>query len=101
MMNRMMSIVFATTFAITLLLAGCASGDSGQVVSSILQGIGQGLSGWPNQRSLELRQAIEAFAKSSNRLLCEGRAKQTVAAHLTGNNKTIYNTRHENHFGYT
>ena len=28
-----------------LLLAGCASGDGGQVVSGVLMGIGQGLSG--------------------------------------------------------
>ena len=32
-------------FAISLVLSGCASGNSGQVVSGILQGIGQGLSG--------------------------------------------------------
>lgn len=45
MMNRMMSIVLVTTFSITLLLAGCASGNGGQALSGALMGIGQGLSG--------------------------------------------------------
>jgi len=36
-------LVFAT--AISLILAGCASGEGGQALSGILQGIGQGLSG--------------------------------------------------------
>ena len=36
-----MSGVLATSFH----LAGCASEDGGQVVSGILQGVGQGLSG--------------------------------------------------------
>ena len=45
MMNRMMLIVFAMILAISFLLAGFASGDGGQVVSGILQGAGQGLSG--------------------------------------------------------
>ena len=30
---------------LALLLAGCASGEGGQALSGILQGIGQGLSG--------------------------------------------------------
>ena len=45
MMNRMTFIVLVMTFAITLLVSGCASGDGGQVAAGILQGIGQGLSG--------------------------------------------------------
>ena len=36
-------LVIAIVFM--LVLAGCASEDGGQVVSGILQGIGQGLSG--------------------------------------------------------
>ena len=44
-MNRMTFIILVTTFALSLLLAGCASGEGGQVLSGILQGIGQGLSG--------------------------------------------------------
>ena len=38
-------VAMGIALAISLLLAGCASGDGGQVVSGILQGIGQGLSG--------------------------------------------------------
>ena len=30
---------------VSIIFVGCASGDGGQVVSGILQGIGQGLSG--------------------------------------------------------
>lgn len=37
--------VMSGVLAMSFLLAGCASGNSGQVVSGILQGIGQGLSG--------------------------------------------------------
>ena len=37
--------VMSGVLAMSILLAGCASGNSGQVVSGILQGIGQGLSG--------------------------------------------------------
>ena len=40
---RVIAMTLAFLFAI--FLAGCASGDGGQVVSGILQGIGQGLSG--------------------------------------------------------
>lgn len=45
MMNRMMLIVFVMILAISFLLAGFVSGDGGQGVSVILQGVGQGLSG--------------------------------------------------------
>ena len=45
MNNRVKLIVFVMIIASFLLLAGCASGDGGQVLSGILQGIGQGLSG--------------------------------------------------------
>ena len=44
MEQRFVKIVIAS-FTLTLLLAGCASGDGGQVAAGILQGIGQGLSG--------------------------------------------------------
>lgn len=37
--------VMSGVLAMSFLLAGCASGNSGQVVSGILQGVGQGLSG--------------------------------------------------------
>lgn len=37
-------VVYAAVLLI-LFLSGCASGDGGQVLSGILQGIGQGLSG--------------------------------------------------------
>ena len=30
---------------LALVLSGCASGDGGQILSGVLQGIGQGLSG--------------------------------------------------------
>ena len=36
-------LMFISVFA--LFLAGCASGEGGQALSGILQGIGQGLSG--------------------------------------------------------
>ena len=39
------ALAMGFALAISLLLAGCVSGDGGQVVSGILQGIGQGLSG--------------------------------------------------------
>jgi len=38
-------LIVSGAFALTLLLSGCASGDGGQALSGILQGIGQGLSG--------------------------------------------------------
>ena len=41
-MKRLIAMAF---WGLLLLLAGCASGDGGQVVSGILQGVGQGLSG--------------------------------------------------------
>lgn len=46
-MLRDIAKVIATGFAIEsfFLLSGCANGDGGQVLSGILQGIGQGLSG--------------------------------------------------------
>ena len=37
--------VMSGALAMSFLVAGCASGDGGQVVSGILQGVGQGLSG--------------------------------------------------------
>ena len=45
MMNRMMRIVLVMILTIPFFVAGGASGDGGQVVSGILQGVGQGLSG--------------------------------------------------------
>ena len=43
-MNKFIQlIVFAVL--LSLLLAGCASGEGGHALSGILQGIGQGLSG--------------------------------------------------------
>lgn len=47
MILKDISKVVAMGFAIvrSFLLDGCASGDGGQVVSGILHGIGQGLSG--------------------------------------------------------
>ncbi len=40
------SLEIATvSLMLVLLLAGCASEDGGQIVSGILQGVGQGLSG--------------------------------------------------------
>ena len=38
-------LIASIAFAITLILAGCVSGEGGQALSGILQGIGQGLSG--------------------------------------------------------
>ena len=47
MMRKDFLKVVAMGFAIviSLLLAGCASGDGGQVLSGVLMGIGQGLLG--------------------------------------------------------
>ena len=41
----MKRLVVVTFWGLLLLLAGCASGEGGQALSGILQGIGQGLSG--------------------------------------------------------
>ena len=41
--SQLKFLAFATILA--FLLAGCASGDGGQVLSGVLMGIGQGLSG--------------------------------------------------------
>ena len=43
-MNKFKTLlVFA--FILSVLLSGCASGNGGQILSGVLQGIGQGLSG--------------------------------------------------------
>lgn len=45
MMNRMMLIALVMILTTSFLVTGCAGGDGGQIISGILQGIGQGLSG--------------------------------------------------------